>query len=62
MSESVSTAAAGAATQRGLRGDHLAGGVLIALAAFVIWENRGYPLGSLSAPGPGSVRTTLSVV
>ena len=62
MSESVSTAAASAATQRGLRGDHFAGGVLIALAAFVIWENRGYPLGSLSAPGPGSVPLMLAVI
>ena len=66
MSESVSTAAANTNTQtntqRGLRGDHFAGGVLIALAAFVIWENRGYPLGSLSAPGPGSVPLMLAVI
>ena len=62
MSESVSTATENSNTQRGLRGDHFAGGVLIALAAFVIWENRGYPLGSLSAPGPGSVPLMLAVI
>lgn len=62
MSDSVSTATVAATTERGLRGDHFAGAVLIALAAFVIWENRGYPLGSLSAPGPGSVPLMLAVI
>jgi hypothetical protein len=51
-----------AATQRGLRGDHLAGAVLIAIATFVAWENRVYPLGSLASPGPGSVPLMLAII
>jgi len=42
-----------AGAQRGLRGDHVAGLVFIVLALLVAWENRAYPLGSLSTPGPG---------
>jgi hypothetical protein len=49
-------------SNRGLRGDHFAGLVLIALAAFVIWQNRAYPLGSLASPGPGSVPLMLAVI
>jgi hypothetical protein len=49
-------------SNRGLRGDHFAGLVLIALAAFVIWENRAYPLGSLASPGPGSVPLMLAAI
>jgi len=48
--------------QRGLRGDHVAGVVLIAIAAFVAWQNRVYPLGSLAAPGPGSVPLMLAAI
>ena len=58
MTDSASTAV----PQRGLRGDHLAGAVLIAVAAFVAWENRAYPLGSLASPGPGSVPLMLAVI
>ena len=36
-----------------LRNDQLSGLMLFALAVFVIWENRAYPLGSLQEPGPG---------
>ena len=56
MDESVSTTA----VPRGLRGDHVAGLVLVAIAAFVAWENRVYPLGSMAAPGPGSVPLLLA--
>lgn len=37
----------------GLRGDHIAGLVFIAIALLVAWSNRAYPVGSLSTPGPG---------
>ncbi len=36
-----------------LRGDQISGVVFVLIALLVAWENRSYPLGSLSAPGPG---------
>src|ERR671939_202347 len=36
-----------------MRNDQLSGFMLLALAVFVAWENRSYPLGTLSEPGPG---------
>ncbi|HYC46599.1 MAG TPA: tripartite tricarboxylate transporter TctB family protein [Burkholderiales bacterium] len=36
-----------------LREDQASGLTLVALALFVAWENRAYPLGSLQEPGPG---------
>jgi putative tricarboxylic transport membrane protein len=38
---------------RSLRNDQLSGLILLALALFVAWENRTYPLGTLQEPGPG---------
>jgi hypothetical protein len=38
---------------RGLRNDQVSGLLLVALAAFVAWQNRTYPLGTLQEPGPG---------
>lgn len=38
-----------------LRNDQLSGLMLLALGAFVGWQNRTYPLGSLQEPGPGYV-------
>lgn len=38
---------------RRLRSDQISGLVLVALAVFVGWQNRDYPVGSLSDPGPG---------
>ena len=38
---------------RNLRNDQLSGLMLLALALFVAWENRAYPLGTLQEPGPG---------
>jgi putative tricarboxylic transport membrane protein len=37
---------------RTLRNDQLSGLMLLALALFVAWENRAYPLGTLQEPGP----------
>jgi putative tricarboxylic transport membrane protein len=39
----------------GLRSDQISGLMLLALALYVWWENRAYPLGSLQEPGPGYV-------
>jgi hypothetical protein len=36
-----------------LRNDQLSGLTLAALAVFVWWQNRAYPLGTLQEPGPG---------
>jgi hypothetical protein len=36
-----------------LRNDQLSGLILFALALFVGWQNRSYPLGTLQEPGPG---------
>lgn len=38
-----------------LRSDQFSGLLLIALAGYVAWENRVYPVGSLQEPGPGYV-------
>jgi hypothetical protein len=38
---------------RGLRSDQFSGLMLLALALYVGWENRAYPLGTLAEPGPG---------
>ena len=58
MTDSVTTPV----RSRGLRGDQLAGGVLVGIAALVAWENRVYPLGSLASPGPGSVPLMLALL
>src|SRR5688572_21711557 len=36
-----------------LRSDQLSGLMLVALALYVGWENRVYPVGTLQEPGPG---------
>ena len=36
-----------------LRNDQFSGLMLFALAVFMGWENRAYPMGSLQEPGPG---------
>jgi hypothetical protein len=46
---------------RALRNDQLSGLMLAALAAFVIWENRAYPLGTLNDPGPGYTPLVIAV-
>ena len=45
----------------GLRNDRLSGLFLLALALFVAWENRAYPLGSVADPGPGFLPLALAV-
>lgn len=53
--------AEGTSATRGLRSDQIAGLMLIALAAYVGWMNRVYPLGTLQEPGPGYVPLILAV-
>ena len=40
-------------TRRGLTTDQFSGLMLLALALYVGWQNRAYPIGTLSEPGPG---------
>jgi hypothetical protein len=46
---------------RGLRNDQLSGLMLIALALFIAWENRAFPVGSLQDPGPGYMPLGLAI-
>ncbi len=48
-------------TPRGLRSDQISGLMLMALALYVWWMNRVYPLGTLSEPGPGYVPLLLAI-
>src|SRR5262245_4895510 len=45
----------------GLRNDQISGLALLALAAVIARENRGYPLGSLVEPGPGYLPLALAI-
>jgi hypothetical protein len=45
-----------------LRNDQLSGLILLALALFVGWQNRVYPLGSLQEPGPGYTPLLVSIL
>ena len=49
-------------TRGGLRSDQFSGLMLIALAAYVGWENRVYPVGTLQEPGPGYLPLLLAVL
>ena len=44
----------------GLRNDQISGVVLLLLALFVAWQNRAYPVGTLSEPGPGYLPLALA--
>lgn len=44
-----------------LRSDQVSGLLLLALALYVAWMNRAYPIGTLSEPGPGYVPLLLAV-
>jgi hypothetical protein len=46
---------------RQLRSDVFSGLMLLALALYVGWENRAYPVGSLQEPGPGYLPLLLAV-
>ena len=49
------------AARGGLRSDQLSGLMLLALALYVAWANRAYPLGTLQEPGPGYLPLVLAV-
>jgi hypothetical protein len=44
-----------------VRNDQLSGLMLFALAVYVGWQNRTYPLGSLQEPGPGYTPMLIAV-
>jgi len=46
---------------RGLSSDRFSGLLLLALACYMVWENRAYPIGTLQEPGPGYVPLLLAV-
>ena len=46
----------------GLKSDQFSGLVLILLAAYVGWESRAYPVGTLQEPGPGYLPLILAVL
>jgi hypothetical protein len=44
-----------------MRSDQFSGLMLLALALYVGWQNRAYPIGSLQEPGPGYMPLLLAV-
>ena len=50
-----------ASSRCSLRSDQVSGLLLLALALYVAWMNRAYPIGTLSEPGPGYVPLLLAV-
>lgn len=49
------------ASERGLRSDQASGLMLVALAVYVGWANRAYPVGTLAEPGPGYMPLLLAI-
>ena len=47
--------------RRQLRSDQVSGLMLAALALYVWWMNRAYPIGTLAEPGPGYVPLLLAI-
>jgi hypothetical protein len=47
--------------KKGMRSDQFSGLLLLALALYVGWQNRAYPIGSLQEPGPGYMPLLLAV-
>jgi hypothetical protein len=45
----------------GLKTDQFSGLMLLALALYVGWQNRVYPIGTLSEPGPGYLPLLLAI-
>ncbi len=45
----------------GLRSDQFSGLMLLALALYVGWANRAYPVGTLQEPGPGYMPLLLAI-
>ena len=46
----------------GIKSDQVSGLLLLALALWIGWLNRAFPVGSLSDPGPGYVPLLLAIV
>lgn len=46
---------------RGLRSDQFSGLMLVALALYVGWANREFPVGTLAEPGPGYLPLALAL-
>jgi len=44
-----------------LRSDWVSGAILVALAIYIAWQNRVYPLGTLAEPGPGYLPLLLAI-
>ena len=44
-----------------MKSDQFSGLMLIAIAAYVGWENRVYPIGTLQEPGPGYLPLLLTI-
>lgn len=44
-----------------LHSDQFSGLMLVALALYVAWENRAYPIGTLQEPGPGYMPLLLAI-
>jgi hypothetical protein len=58
----MSDESSGASAARGgLRSDQFSGLMLLALALYVGWQNRAYPVGTLSEPGPGYLPLLLAI-
>ncbi len=49
------------AASTGIKSDRVSGLVLVALAGYILWLNRQFPVGSLADPGPGYVPMLLAV-
>ncbi len=45
----------------GIKSDLVSGLVLVALAGYILWLNRKFPVGSLADPGPGYVPMLLAI-
>ena len=46
---------------KGVRSDHVSGLMLVALALYIGWQNRVYPVGTLHEPGPGYLPLLLAI-
>ena len=57
----TNTDSPGVPETRGLKSDQLSGLMLAAIAAYVWWENRVYPVGTLQEPGPGYLPLLLAI-
>jgi len=49
------------APRKGLKSDQFSGLMLVALALYVWWLNRQFPVGTLADPGPGYVPLLLAI-